>query len=453
MILISNLSSKAFRLGCLTAILFVFSLFVSCSGAPESKEMPEWLSSYPASTSFYIGIGGSNTGSMAEDREKAAAAARVDLAAQISAQVSSELEISARASSDGEFSESVERTVNESVEQNLQSVEIVDTWFSPEHGAWVYVRLSKAVWAAIIKDEIANLTLKANTILDPVAAGRLTEAENMAALGRARATLLSSPWGLRVKDAVFSSNGFLIDSVDAEISERTGSMIVRAEITPDRVKYGSEVVISGFVESGAGRDMGAFPLVVINLESGALELTTEPDGAFAVTLTPEVMEPGTIRYEIIPDLIIWDIPPGGFPISRTSIELVVEPILLALSINSSSAAELSTLNGAVGDWLSELPLPAETVSPGQGDIDLEYAWTIFDFPRSEKLANAPYITQVGAVLTVSRNGNTILVREIDAFKDGGLDWEQAHKRGARGLLKQIAEDPFLALDLVEAFGF
>lgn len=430
----------------------LFLLIVSCAGSPNTKGTPEWLSSYPADTAYYVGIGGSNTGNLAEDREKAAASARADLAAQISAQVSSDLEVSSRASSDGEFNESVERTVVESVEQNLKSVETVDSWFSPDQGAWVYVRLSKAVWAAIINEEIANLTLRANTILSPVASGSLTESEDLAALGRARNTLLSSPWGLRVKDASFSSGGFLIDRVDAEISERTGSMTIRAEASPNRVKFGSEVVISGLVSSGSGRSLGAFPLIVARPEINNFEFTSNPDGSFSVTLEPETLEPGTVRFEIIPDLSAWSIPPGGFPVSRTAVEVLVDPILLALSVNSNVAEDLSSLDGAVRDWISELPIPAETVSPGQGDMDMEFAWTVFDFPRSPTLANAPHITQVGAVLTVSRGGNVLLVREIDPFKDGGLDWGQAHQRAARNLLKQIGDDPLIAAELVNAFG-
>ena len=447
-ILISSLSNRIFKSAVPAAVLIF--LFTACSGGPNSS-MPEWLSSYPSSSSFYVGIGGSNTGNMAEDREKAAAAARADLAAQISAQVSSELKVSSRASSEGDFTESVDRPVNESVEQNLKSVETVDTWFSPDQGAWVFVRLSKAVWAAIINEEISTLTLRANTALRPVAEGNLSEAEIMAALGRARGTLLSSPWGLRVKDETLGSGGLLIDSVDGRISDRTGSLSVKAQVSPPVIKFGSEVVVSGKVESGDNLEMGAYPLVLTSLEAGTVQLTTGPDGVFSYTLSPDTTATGTFRMEIIPDLMVWDIPPGGFPISRATVEIIVNPVLLALSVNSSAVGELSTLDGAVGDWISDLPLPAETVSPGEGDLDLEFAWTVFDFPRSEKLANAPYITQVGAVLTVSRNGNTILVREIDAFKDGGLDWEQAHKRAARNLLKKLAEEPFLSGELVEAF--
>jgi len=222
----------------------------------------------------------------------------------------------------------------------------------------------------------------------------------MAVLGRSRNTLMSSPWGLRVKDEVLGSDGFLIDSVDAQISERTGSLKVTAQVNLSSVKYGSEIVVSGAVESGSGGEMGAYPLVLTSLDAGHQSITTDPDGLFSITLAPETAGAGTFRLEIMPDLAVWDIPPGGFPLSRDVLEFTVEPILLALQVDSSAAGELSSFDGAVGDWISGMSLPLETVSPGSGDFDLEFAWTVFDFPRSEKLANAPYITRVGAVLTI-----------------------------------------------------
>ena len=434
------------------SVFFAAVFFYSCAGGPASGGTPEWLTSFPADTAYYVGIGGSNGGNLAEDREKAAAAARADLAAQISAQVSSELDISSSASSGGEFSESVKRTVSESVEQNLQSVETVDSWISPEQGAWVYVRLSKAVWAAIVNREISDLTLRANGILEPVARGNMTEAEDMAALGRAREALLSSPWGLRVKDASFKTGNFLLDVADSEISERIGSLNLAAEVVPSRVKYGSEVSVRGVLATGSGRDTGSYPLFIAVSGGEMVPFTTRADGGFTITVSPETLSTGTVRMEIAPEIGAWGIPSEGFPVTRTSVELVVDPILLAVSVNSSEAPDLEVLNGAVGDWISDLSLPAESVAPGQGDIDLTFDWKVNDFPRSDRLANAPYITQVGAVLTISRNGNVLMVREVDAFKDGGLDWEQAHQRSARGLLKGMAENPMLARELTEALG-
>ncbi len=214
-----------------TAGLFLVSVLVlgfsGCAGGGGS--VPSWLSSYPADKAYYVGIGGSNSGNLAEDRELAAASARADLAAQISAQVSSDLQIISQASSDGFSSENVGQTVTQTVEQNLKAVEVVDSWFSPNQGAWVYLRLSKAKWAAIVNEEIANLTVRARGILEPVAGGRMSESENLASLGRARSVLGESPWGLSVKDPVLGGSGILLDRVDAEISERTGLLNIEVQ--------------------------------------------------------------------------------------------------------------------------------------------------------------------------------------------------------------------------------
>jgi hypothetical protein len=453
MVLISRHLNKTSKTS-VTAVLSVVLIAIAvagCAGSPRSGGTPEWLSSYPADPAYYVGIGGSSTGNLAEDREKAAAAARNDLAAQISAQVSSELDISTRASSDGDFEETVERTVNESVAQNLKAVEIVDSWFSPEQGAWVYVRLSKAVWAAIINQEIADLTLRTNTMVEPVVAGRLPEAENLAALGRARKALLESPWGLRVKDASFGTGGFLFDAIDAQISKRVGTLKVQATSSVPRVKFGKEIKISGRLSSPSGA-MGVLPILVTGPKSADYRYATEADGTFSFTLAPQALSTGTMRFDVLPDLAAWEIPPGAFSTARTSVEFFVEAILLGFSVDSSAAADLTALDGVVADWVSSLPLPVETVPRGRGDVDLEFAWTVFDLPRLASQPNAPYISQVGAVMTVSRNGNKLYVKEFEPYKDGGLDWKQAHARAARGLLKEMAEYKDLPGILTGAFG-
>jgi hypothetical protein len=193
-------------------------------------------------------------------------------------------------------------------------------------------------------------------------------------------------------------------------------------------------------------------LVLSGADIRSRSFTTDALGGYTVTVSPEALEPGTVRFEISPDLEAWSIPSGGFPVTRSAVEVIVDPVLLAVSVGSDAAPDLSVLDGAVRDWISELPLPAEAVAPGEGDIDLVFNWTVFGFPRSDRLANAPYITQVGAVLTVSRNNNVLLVREVEAFKDGGLDWNQAHQRSARGLLEKLTEDTQLIDELVTALG-
>jgi hypothetical protein len=62
------------------------------------------------------------------------------------------------------------------------------------------------------------------------------------------------------------------------------------------------------------------------------------------------------------------------------------------------------------------------------------------------------MAEVGAVLTVSRGGNVVFTGELDAVKDGGLDYEQAHARSARAFLEALAGNHALAEDLTAALG-
>ena len=423
-----------------------------CVTASGSSGVPDWLAEYPADPSYYVGIGGSDTGSIADDRNAAAASARADLAAQISAYVASELDISTSASSDGSFEESVKSSVSESVEGNLKSVETVDTWFSPDRGVWVYVRLSKDTWSAIIEAEIADLATRARGILKPVADGGMTLSAEAAALGRAREVLRSSPWGLSIRDEILGGSGFLVDSVDAAISERMGTLSIRIDAASPRIPYGTQAVLTGTVSSGTAREIGALPLVISGTAGMNASIATEPNGSFSVTLPTQNLSPGVVRFEISPDLSAWDIPTAGFPVSRGAVELAVEPVLLALDVDSSAAADLADFDGAVGDWISGLGLPVRTVSPGRGEVALTFSWTVFDFPRSERFANAPHMAEVGAVLTVSRGGEVVFTRNLDSVKDGGLDYDQAHERSARTFLDDLAGDGVLAADLTEALG-
>lgn len=433
----------------LSVVLVMTGLLFSCAGGGNAGGTPEWLTSYPSDTGFYVGIGGSSTGNLVEDREVATAAARADLAAQISIQVKSELDIASSAGSDGSFSESVRQTINESVEQNLQSVETVDVWISPDDGAWVYVRLSKAVWAAIVKKEIADMTLRANTALQPVAAGTMTEAEEMAALGRTRVSLMASPWGPKVKDEVFGTNGFLTEAVDGAIASRGAGLLVQISVFPAQVKYGEDVTISGTVRSGFGRQTGTYPLVLNLPDEASVSLTTDPDGSFSIIRPSGYLGLNMVQMTVVPDLIAWGIPSRSFPITDATTELYVMTVPVSFTVSSEEVPYLYALTGAVSDWFTDLELPVDIRNSGAVDYEIDFTWRVYDYPRSDALANAPYISEVGAVITFRRGGNVVSVSEVESFKDGGLDWNQAHDRAGRALLKIMSEDPGLRAHLIE----
>ncbi len=434
----------------LAAAAMTAFFLVSCSSAVKT-DVPGWLSSFPAEEGFYIGIGGSNTGILADDRELAAAAARKDLAAQISTQVRSEMDVSSSASSDGGFLEFVSESINETVEQNLQEVETVDTWMSPDQGAWVYVRISRAKWASIVNREVADMTLRANTSLQLVVDGDSTEAEEMASLGRTRQSLLESPWGRRVKDEVLGTGGFLLEAVDAAIGERGSSLEISVDVSPRNTVYGRDIRVSGKVRSGSGRNLGTYPLFVTSPKmDGELPLTTDPSGSFSFVLRAGDLGLNNVSVTVGPDLAAWSIPDDRFAFTEASSEVFVAPIPLSFEVVDDTEGFFRPFTGQVVEWFSDLGLPVSINPPGDVEMKVSFLWRIEDFPVSEMTGGMRF-SRVGADIAFTRGNEVVAVHSLEMVKDGGLNFEQARQRAAETLLFRMSKNEDLAAELYGIF--
>jgi len=132
-------------------------LFFSCASAvrtAEEEPEPVWMTEVPDSTYYYIGIGGSSGGDEAADREKAMARARAELAASISVDISSELIMKAEVNATGMTEETLSRNIRQSVEQTLTNLETAGSWYSPEKGYWVYLRLNRSEWEKRSREDL-----------------------------------------------------------------------------------------------------------------------------------------------------------------------------------------------------------------------------------------------------------------------------------------------------------
>lgn len=129
------------------SVTLVF-LFLSCMTGPEQayEAEPEWMTIPPAEEGAYYGIGGSDTGNEAEDREIAISRAQSNLAASISVDIVSEMELSNNLSSDGNSQETLKSRIHQSVSQSLVNLETVDSWYHPQRGYWILFRMDKAEW-------------------------------------------------------------------------------------------------------------------------------------------------------------------------------------------------------------------------------------------------------------------------------------------------------------------
>jgi len=137
----------------MTGLLVLVVLSCAASRKDLITPEPDWLSSPPADPDFYFGVGGAHTGDQAQDRENALARARADLAASISVDVVSVLELKESVNKDGVSIESLENRVKQSVEQSLMNLQTVETWFHPDKGVWVLVRMNKRDWEKQRQDD------------------------------------------------------------------------------------------------------------------------------------------------------------------------------------------------------------------------------------------------------------------------------------------------------------
>jgi len=132
-------------------ILAVLSCASSAGGQVEPE--PEWLTSPPADGDFYYGVGGSDTGDEAADRENALVRARTDLAASISVDIVSVLEMKDSVHADGTAESALESRVRQSVEQSLMNLETVETWYRSDRGAWALVRMNRGEWEKLRRED------------------------------------------------------------------------------------------------------------------------------------------------------------------------------------------------------------------------------------------------------------------------------------------------------------
>lgn len=128
--------------------IFLILTFSSCMSSSDSiiEEEPDWISSPPSEEGYYYGIGGSDSGDEAEDREIAISRAQSNLAASISVSIISELELSNKVSADGSSTETLNSRINQTVSQSLANLETVDNWSHPDRGYWVLLRMDRTQW-------------------------------------------------------------------------------------------------------------------------------------------------------------------------------------------------------------------------------------------------------------------------------------------------------------------
>ncbi|HRW21092.1 MAG TPA: LPP20 family lipoprotein, partial [Bacteroidales bacterium] len=124
------------------------SIIFSCKSTQyTSEKTPDWITSAPISSQYYIGIGSASKEGNTPDEyiQRAKNSALKDLASSISVNISGTSVLSVF-ESDTDISNSFMSEIKASTEQYLEGYEQVGSW-EDKYNYWVYYRLSRAEYA------------------------------------------------------------------------------------------------------------------------------------------------------------------------------------------------------------------------------------------------------------------------------------------------------------------
>jgi len=437
-------------------VLFLAAIFViSCATGGISKtgsdpNRPEWTKSFPVAEGYYIGIGTSNTGNESEDRKIAEDRARTNIAASISTKLHSETEIYTRDDSNGNTYNYAEDKITAVVEQSLSGVETVDTYYSPEAGSWVYMKLSIALWENTQREEMAALISRIKEFLNPV----LSDFERplvtkIQELIKARNLILESPYAGMLKTSLNGENGSLIDLVESNLKQYLDSIFLTIDPENVGVETGQSADISITISSNKASLMGNFPFNLVSDDNKiVVSALTDQNGKFRTELKSTELNMGMNYLNLVLDkeAIGFDDSLKALSFPEKEVIVDVQTVSIGLDVLMPEGIELYGAEGSVKSLFSTGNLPFKI-----GPIDTPYIKfdiRISDFPKY--LEGAPDMAQANAVISLVRRGKTIYSFESDQFKDGGLTPEQAHDRAFAKLIKGLESNVEYVKGIVDA---
>jgi len=146
-----NIISKALILTSISLLIAGCGSSGSQSSAPQGYQLtpkPHWLTEYPVTPNYYVGIGSASKNQFgAESLKSAQDLALADLASQISVTITSDIITSLIEKGDITEEEYMASARSQAI-ADLEGHELVDSWQDQDY-QYVYYRLSKAQYAAI----------------------------------------------------------------------------------------------------------------------------------------------------------------------------------------------------------------------------------------------------------------------------------------------------------------
>ncbi len=468
---LNGTSSKLRRVKGICTAAFITAALLGCQSSPEVMNpaiisgggsfragRPAWIDRYPVDADYYIGVGSSNTGEKTADMNAAKAQAMVNLASSISTQIQSEQLVTSRDDSNGEAYQSAEQVIRETVDQNIREVEVADSYHSDSEGYWFYVRLNKAVWEAIQREEMDRLARRVAAMVEPeLSDPEASIASRLATLWKGWQLLYESPYAPLIETELAGREGLLIDLIEREMVRHVDSLSLRFKPGVLISRPGGAAALEAAVVTNMDLHPGVMNVVISGEDEPAAvfgEFTTGEDGVYTGELAVLGAEPGKMR------LIGWiDLPalgldlekiPKQFFVPERELTLNIKLVSAVLSVTSVIGEETGpaqNLYGSLAGFLSS-KLPVELKPDGDADYEISVAVNFREAPPNKYDL---IITYSKALISINRGGGAVYTCETPEFKDGGLSSAQARTRSFSKLMEGLEEIPELISELGKAF--
>jgi hypothetical protein len=420
-------------------ILIIFSAF-HIFGQSE----PSWIKSHPQDSNYYIGIGSSKSTSKSVDYQKALIQARLNLAAEISTKIEAETEIKTNDSSTGSYSESFTEKINQSVEQYLKELEVVDSFYSPDQGYWVYIRLNKNRWNEIQNNEMSQLLTRIQQLIgDDYFGSRLTTSDKLFKIASASVILEESPYSKILSgDLGTDYRGNVIDFLISEIYRLSTGLSIETEDKEFTIETGNSLNLAISLKSS---DTYAGKLPLTFMRDNEIIKTTYSDinGNIRVILQSSQFSPGTNKLNLFIDPVKLGFPDKkiyteNFMTLQKELNLSLQTSSLYISINSNRN-DLNYLHDPISSLFTsgdEAFSVSEDNSHATYDIQVTLNFT--EYPRV--LENAPLMAGLDCIISLKKGSRILYEYKNAPLKDGGLTYDQAYLRVFNKLLTTLKDD-------------
>lgn len=461
------MKGKIFTVTAALTLLAAVCFFSACASAPStggagSSRAPAWVTSFPADNAYFIGIGSSNMGNQAEDNEVARKNAMTNLAAAISTNIKSETSFREVDDGAGGVSRSADVQINETVAQNLQAVEIMDSFYAPDWGYWYYVRINKAKWAEIQQREMRELDKRVQDLVAPALGNpQVSVAERLTLLARGWSIVAESPYTGMIKTSLSGESGSLIDLLERQIGTHVNSLSVQVSPAAVETEAGRPARLSLKVSSVLGLQPGqlAFIIKAKDMADGpSLKVVTDKTGTYSENVNFSGFSVGKSYLTATLDLSEFGIRPGS-----VKTEIIVAQRDFLLDIRQQKAELIVSAGGDVDPGYSQSAvyntakalfsktLPVK-IEEGAGDKTYTLTFNL-------EYRNAPpndygfTIIYVKGNFSVMRQSKSIFTYETPEAKGGGLNWSQANTKALEKLFGDLELDGAFIQGITGAFSF